>query len=443
VEELERVAADPLGISLVELRRLEMGAFAAGLTAKAASRMAAVLRLPAGYNGLMSTLVRLADCARADHPNRYKLNRLLGGVQQAMLDLLPPGHMGVIDRPLGGGRQAGPKHVKIVADAPLEWLPIRGLPLALRFDASRIPGTPGDLFHRLAIDNKVHELDPAELRHVLILRSFENHDPVRPLVERAVGLYHEVDLQPKRVEIDLVDVSSVDEVIHALNRFQGNIVVFDCHGRHRRKGGGTLDIGGASINPWTLVGLAQIPPIVLLSACDTYPIDASQASVAMAFLAAGAVTVGATLLTVNAAYSALFIGRLLLHLDSYLEEMCERAGRSIRWTRVFSDLLRLQTMTEILARGDRNIGFDSRETRLLEDEIRTMIYNGQVHWYERLVDGIVSISGRANSDVERSLSDRIRLLEASRYVQLGNPENIVIRGRIVRDAFSSLVRRLA
>ena len=66
-------------------------------------------------------------------------------------------------------------------------------------------------------------------------------------------------------------------------------MIFDGHGRGNADTGiATLRIGKEDVDVWHLRGEARIPPIVILSACDTQGIDASShATVGTGFLAAG------------------------------------------------------------------------------------------------------------------------------------------------------------
>ena len=89
-----------------------------------------------------------------------------------------------------------------------------------------------------------------------------------------------------------VDVGNKVELVRALNAFDGIVVVYDGHaGQDRGTDLGVLHLRDEDVDIWSIRGEARIPPVVLLSACDTHPYDASHATVANGFLAAGAHTV--------------------------------------------------------------------------------------------------------------------------------------------------------
>src|SRR5262249_29762220 len=113
---------------------------------------------------------------------------------------------------------------------------------------------------------------------------------------------------------------------------------------------GKLLIGREAVDVWELRGRVRMPPIAILSACDTHGIDASsQATVGNGFLAIGVRTVLATLLPVGGVSSAVFIARLLYRIADFLPAALQAKGRTLSWTEVMSGMLRMLLASEIIS----------------------------------------------------------------------------------------------
>lgn len=67
------------------------------------------------------------------------------------------------------------------------------------------------------------------------------------------------------------------------------IVIFDCHGQQAKNDiAGSLIIGNEKFNIWEYVQKSEyfpVPPIIMFSTCNTYPIGNTFNSIANGFLA--------------------------------------------------------------------------------------------------------------------------------------------------------------
>jgi len=81
-------------------------------------------------------------------------------------------------------------------------------------------------------------------------------------------------------------VQTVEQFIEALNSVEGGDINIDGHGIYDDGDGiGKLAIGKEQIDVWRLRGEMRVPPIVILSACDTHGLDSpSHATVGNGFL---------------------------------------------------------------------------------------------------------------------------------------------------------------
>jgi hypothetical protein len=272
-------------------------------------------------------------------------------------------------------QSAGAK-IKLICDAPLEWMSVGAVPLMLHADCSRVPATPGNTSFAATIGSPEVILPLASFEDVLILRSFEATDPIRLLLEQTVSAF--LTKASSKLRLRIVDVSSVDEIRDALDSFSGSMVVFDAHGgAGTTLSPGTLRIGKRDIDLSGLRGTVRVPPIAVLSACDTHAFDSSYATVSHSLLAAGATTVVGTTLPVDARYSSMYVARLLYRVDTYLP-LALRGPRGIsRWSRVLPGLRRMNYLTEMLHRIDRKNGIRiSEETHLKAGFVGNTYING-------------------------------------------------------------------
>ncbi len=238
--------------------------------------------------------------------------------------------------------------VKIASDLPLEWLPVNGIPLQLQHECSRIPLTPASLAFGAATDTDPILLAPQDLTKVLIVRSYDHDDPIRETLEVEIrrGLHQRGKLD---IEIQIRDVASPAELVEAINSHDGAIVVFDCHGQFSSDSFvASIVVGGEPVRLWEIrKQIRRMPPIVLMSCCDTLPVDGSHASAADGMLLFGAKTVVATLLPIDATRAAVFVARLLWRLAEFVP-IALGMRRSLTWREIMSGLIKMAHVTEIL-----------------------------------------------------------------------------------------------
>lgn len=141
-----------------------------------------------------------------------------------------------------------------------------------------------------------------------------------------------------------------------------------------------------------------MPPIVLLSACDTLPIDGGHGSVANGMLALGAVTVLGTVLPVDSRKSAIFIGRLLHRIAEFLPIVVSRSSY-MPWRSFMSGMLRMTFCSELIISliEDAKIISISDYPRI-QMAANMGINSLQPDWYEGVIDSICSAS-QLNRDV--------------------------------------------
>jgi hypothetical protein len=407
---------DPIAGPVLMLRQTELRLSSMGVAALASSCMQPALRLPNAVNFHAADLREIEQHAqRGDARGR----RLLQASYKMLANKLASEVDGRIISYLRDRAEA----ITVVADAPLEWMRIDGLPLMIRHEVSRIGMTPGNLMLAQCIESRTLTLPSEALLRILVVRSFSKADRVRPVLEAAAGIFN---LQ--RVRLTFVDVDSLAELIVTLNSFDGAIVVFDCHGGHGgATGHGWLQVGADKVDTWQLAHIARVPPIVILSACSTFALAGSHASVGNGLIRSGAVTVIGTLLPVDAVKSATFVARLLYRIDAFLPALQALDKNFVTWRVLVSTFFRMSYSTDVLR-------FFIDEKQWIPDSAFRdigVVANYEINalrpdWHSRFIDRIAQSAQRTPEEVLQALDSEAPLQETMYYCQIGRPERIGI-----------------
>lgn len=417
-KEVELLLGSKAAQIVTHMRMEEMLLHSVSVGLRAAGTLAGVVRLPPEVDKGIGAITQLANHARGSRNLRTdKLIKTFSAVQEQLRRSVDQDLMQLILENTAG--------IKIVSNAPLEWLPVGGLPLGIRFDVSRTSSVPGNLMlQQLALPDQLI-FSPKAFEHILVVSAFAEGDPIRSTL---TGHLRQrcIDLKLK-VAIEYATVRSEDELVERLNRYNGVVMIFDGHGGAGSDvEPGVLKVGEQDVDIWGLRGRIRVPPIVILSACDTFAVDASHASVANGFLALGARTVLATFLPLSASLAAEFIARLVHRIADFVPSAINEYGRAVRWSEVVSGMFRMQMLRDILR-------FFLRESRITDEQYQRLHIDSNYdintldrNWLERLFDAMVSLGVGDPIFVRLLASKAVPLSESIRYLQLGNPEFILI-----------------
>jgi hypothetical protein len=406
---------DPIAGPMLAVRQLELALSTAGIAGLAANNVCPAVRLPNAVNLHGGALREIEQHSmRSDDRGR----RLL---QKAYLQLANE-----MSAELGSAIVAFIRDrsdaITFVGDAPIEWLRIAGLPAMIRFEMSRISMTPGNAMLEQCSRSWFGTIASSALSDVLVVRSFEQTDPIREVLETALGSF---DLE--RIAARFVDVESEAKLIEALNSFEGSVVIFDCHGGHSGDSGhGWLSIGSDRVDVWGLAYRARIPPIVILSACSTFALAGSHASVGNGLLRSGAIAVVGTLLPVNAAKSSLFVARLLYRIDAFLPAIRELGVELITWRSLVSTFLQMSYATDVLRFFEQKAWLGEGDFPALSIAANMSINSHIESWYSDLLEGVAEATSRSRHEIEEVLGNESPLVETMYYCQIGRPETIGI-----------------
>lgn len=423
-DRLRGILADEAVSTTLKLRSEEMRAFTAALSVHSSGAAIPVLRLNPGLNKLRPKMVDISSCARGSGPHRdFKISKLVRRVSEEMQQTIGPALLGEI-RGLASAMQS----ITLVSDLPLEWLQIDGVPLALRHHVSRIPASPGNLSFGVCVESSPTYIPASSLNEMLVIRSFRDGDRVARHLERAMRfpMPDETSVAPS---VRFVDVNSPDEFVDALSSYHGAVLVFDGHGsRDDATAVGSVVVGGRPLDIWSLRDRVRMPPIVLLSACDTLPIDGDHGSSAVGMLALGAKSVLATVLPVDSIRSAVFMRRLLWRLKGLLPLLLRRADDGVDWRTFMSGMLKMVYSTELAELVVKRFG-SIPNLHDIGARANIDINLGDPRWLKKHQRRLAHATKQSAAAIERFSVECASMTDSLRYVQLGRPDLV----RIVQD----------
>lgn len=337
------------------------------------------------------------------------------------------------------------KQIKIVSNFPIEWTNLNGLPLMIRHNASRIFSSPGFVRTKLTLNNHEIAVTLESLNKVLVISSFaegefisnhlrdelnkvisESNDPKLTAILRnkfAGNAYHP-DIEP---EVVFENVRNKNDIIAALNKNQYGIVIFDMHGGHHKDGQGLLELSDEILSPYDLVGKAAVPPIVILSACDTSPADRSHFNAANAFLCAGAVTVLASTYPINSLAAAEYIGKLYKRIRYYLPERILSLKNSLRWSEFITGLNRRVFFESFLKHIKKKYKYITPgQINAAKMQFLHALEVNPNNFLDELYRSLSKYTKLPKETVFTELSKNFTYSECLNYVQIGSPERIMI-----------------
>lgn len=408
--------AQPKPHPLMIIRSQELGLATEAMGALAVSEISAVVRFPNDVNRSAGLVRSFAQQYRGSAPSSRKRLLRFREVQRRLAEAVPPEFFDLIRQSETG--------IRVVADAHLEWLDIDGLPLAIRKDVCRIPATPGNLFIGTVGPHKHLWLTTAAFHHVLIISALKRDDPIKRMFEIAFETFGEV--WKDKMRVDFVDVASEQEFVDAINAFDGNVVIFDGHGAHKEDSAAALYLQDEPIDVWSLRDkIVHMPPVVILSACDTHAADRNHATVANGFLALGARTVLASVFPLHAMDAATFTARLIYRLADFLKPAIGLFDRALTWLEVVSGMIRMQLLTDFLRLLEVRNKI-TRDTYLqVHQDGNAAINGGAPDPFAVVIDALVA-TGLDRADVLKELEFAVANSSTISYLHVGRPETILI-----------------
>lgn len=337
------------------------------------------------------------------------------------------------------------KQIKIISNFPIEWTNLNGLPLMIRHNSSRIFSSPGFIRAKLTLNNHEIAIPLESLSNVLVISSFAEGEYIsndlkaelkRVISESDDSKYNEL-LREKigasayypehKPQVTFEDARNKDEIIAALNKDRYGIVIFDMHGGHAKNSEGQLELSEEFLSPYDLVGKADVPPIVILSACDTSPADRSHFNAANAFLCAGAVTVLASTYPINSLAAARYIGKLYRRIRLYLPERILSLKKSLRWSEFITGLNRRVFFEGFLTHIKKKYKHVTpAQINATQMQLFHALEASPNIFLDVLYYSLTKTTGLSREVIFTELSKNFTYSECLNYVQIGSPERILI-----------------
>lgn len=339
--------------------------------------------------------------------------------------------------------------IKIVSNLPIEWAHHNGLPLMVRHEVSRIPISPGMSATMCLLDGEQIYLKIEDLKKIRVISSFDEDDHLknlltekidlvmRPLANKTEALVkkapeldvsHDLEgVTPFDLDIEWHKVGSAEEFLLSLSDNDCAITIFNMHGGHDLEGMGALAVGNDKVSVYDMIGKFQASPIVILCSCDTSPIDRNHYSTATAFQLAGAKTVLASALPILADEASTFIARLLLRIQLYLpRRLSSSDGRSIRWSSFVAGMIRRTFYSELFELMAKKFALTLDVKSALNYFAGARVDPLHENWHEDIMQYASIETGIDIDVIEQLMKDSFALPECLKYIQMGNPESIIL-----------------
>lgn len=381
-----------------------------------ASELSATIRLPNKINRTNGQVKQFAQQYRARQATERKRAESFRRVQDLITSAVPDEFKQFIESAKDG--------IRIIADAHLEWMNLKGLPLCIQKNVSRIPVTPGNLFiSQISAQQYIH-LVPENFSEILVLSAIHETDPISRFFDIAFETF--APEYKDQVSIRTVRIKNKKDLIEALNSFNGAMAIFDGHGRHEPGYPAMLQLLDEEIDIWTLQSIMpRVPPIVILSACDTHAADRNHASTANGLLAIGARAVLGSVFPINAHDASAFVARLLYRVVEYVPKAHELYNRSLTWMEIMSGMIRMQLLTDFCRRLEIEKIIDHNGYQRIHLEGNIAINSGADWPFDIVIAKLVE-EGIEEGLVLKELCSAAANSTAISYLHLGRPETIII-----------------
>lgn len=223
-----------------------------------------------------------------------------------------------------------------ISDLPIEWLTIENIPLSFTHDICRIPETSlhGLMSHYITNQNFKFSINREIIQKTLVILGCQDpnfkkwHDEVFRL--QTIFKFH--------IEI----CTKVDDVKIAIEKYNPDLLIFDCHGGVDLGSNSTyLMIGDEKLDSKKIVENNISAPIILLSACGTAPTYGTMNPIANAFFEMGALSVTSTFLPISVDKGSILYLRLLNKLNHASNNVIHK-----NWLEFVSHIIRTSSIND-------------------------------------------------------------------------------------------------
>lgn len=331
--------------------------------------------------------------------------------------------------------------IKFISNSPLEWAtdPTSNLPLMIKHNVSRIPSSPGYITNNLLLDSEPTLLRLSAFSEILVISSFADDDPIKNDLRDSITTTLKLEKEKRgklknnvdaiSINVKFIDISTAQELIDTLKNNHRPIVIFDLHGVHQKTQPGLLALKNESVLIFDIIKKTKIPPVVILSSCDTNPIDRNHYSTAAGFIMGGAKTVVASALPINSRLAAIFISRLIIRMEHILPIEVRSKHGEISWGKFILGMLRRTYYYELLNALQKEKNFTTEKKYDLLFQIGLHLDPLHKNWHTKIQEILLNQLSMTAYDLKKFISDNFQFPQCLRYIQIGNPELV----RIVCD----------
>ena len=203
-------------------RAAELNLAAECVSTLTASEVSAVIWLPNAVNRTSGQVRQFAQQYHAKRTTERKRRDGFRKVQSAITESVPEEFHEFVEEAEDG--------IRLIADAHLEWMNVRGLPLCVQKDVTRIPVTPGNLFIEQVSPQQYLHLSMSDFEEILILSALQDNDRISQFFDIAIGCFEPYFKEKIRVRTERIRNEA--DLIEVLNSFEGALMIFDGHGGH-------------------------------------------------------------------------------------------------------------------------------------------------------------------------------------------------------------------
>jgi hypothetical protein len=149
-------------------------------------------------------------------------------------------------------------------------------------------------------------------------------------------------------------------------------------------------------------------------------------------------------LPIHGQKAASFIGRLVFRIMKFLPVAVEHHPK-FTWREMIAGMLRMSHVTEITGLLKKNGGAAYRGINYESAQLKAniAINERRSDWYEKFLGELSALVGKPIGELKRDIDLWCSMTDSMKYIQLGNPENVVIVKEDSAEVFQREIDALA
>jgi len=230
-----------------------------------------------------------------------------------------------------------------ISDLPVEWMLIKGVPLAFLCDVCRLPETPlPSLMAEHTHNTEVSFVIGQDiLAHTLVICGVPPSDPI----SRGYSNLKKMMYKGRTPQVTAEMCDSLDSFRAAMEKHKPQFLIIYSHGKFDDPNEGSCFLMGRDwVTGDDIKNFGLAAPLVLLSCCTTAPLYGNHNTIAQAFLGSGTKSVVSTFLPISSDRALIFFFRILNNL-----QMASSTALHPNWLSFVSHCLRTSYFNDCLS----------------------------------------------------------------------------------------------